>query len=81
MRPVRAAAVAAFSAATNGRMATTRVGLAAGVAITLLGPVLALSAGRGWRFDGDLGFYGFLVASVFGLRSTTWSRPWSTRWG
>lgn len=62
-------AVAGFAVRTNGRMWITRAGLLAGTGILLLGPVLSLSSGRGWTLDPDLGFFGFLVAAVFGFRS------------
>lgn len=69
MTVARTLAIAVFAAGTNLRMALTRAGLAAGAAILLLGSALSLSAGRGWALDPDLGFFGFLVAALFVLRS------------
>lgn len=69
MSPERVVAVAGFAVRTNGRMWVTRAGLLAGTAIVLLGPLLSTSSGRGWVLDPNLGFFGVLVAAIFGLRS------------
>jgi hypothetical protein len=65
----RIGSLAAFAVRTNFRMWTTRIGLLFGVGILLLGPLSSLSAGDGWAVDGELAFFGLLVALVFGLRS------------
>ena len=65
----RIGAAAAFAFRCNGRMRLTRMGVAAGLAIVFLGPVLSLQAGDGWELDTGLAFFGFVVALILGVRS------------
>lgn len=69
MSPVVVVALAGFALRTNLRSWGTRLGIFAGLAIVLLGPVVAWDGGRGWTLDLDLGFYGCFVAALFLLRS------------
>ena len=65
----RISAAAAFAFRCNARLRLTRAGVAAGLAIVLLGPILSLRAGDGWKLDTSLAFFGFLVALTLGVRS------------
>lgn len=65
----RIAALAAFALRTNLRSGLALGGLLMAVAVMLVGPVLAVTRGLAWSFDGEFGFFGFLVLVLFALRS------------
>jgi hypothetical protein len=65
----RALALGGFALRVNLGTRATWIGALAGLAVLLLGPTLALHAGRGWSFDPELGLFGFLLAALFLLRS------------
>jgi hypothetical protein len=65
----RVLSLARFAVRANFRMTTTRAGIVAFAGITALGPVNGWKNGIGWVLDTDLLFYGYLVASLFVIRS------------
>lgn len=65
----RVLAIARFALWTNLRRGLTRGGIALGILLMALGPVVALANDLAWGFDEQFGFFGFLVIALFGLRS------------
>lgn len=65
----RVLAVARFALWTNLRRGLTRGGIALGILVMSLGPVVAVANDLAWGFDQQFGFFGFLVIALFGLRS------------
>lgn len=65
----RVGSMAAFALRANLRGGLTRGGAVLAVAVMLVGPVVAVTRDRAWSFDGQFGFYGFLVLALFTLRS------------
>lgn len=61
--------VAGFTLLTNLRSGLIRGGIVLGSMLMLAGPAIAVGTGRAWSFDGQFGFFGFLVIALFGLRS------------
>jgi hypothetical protein len=58
-----------FAMRTNLRSPMAIGGLVACGLVAALGPLLSWTGGRGWRVDGDLLFYAYLVGGLFVLRS------------
>lgn len=69
MAVARISALAAFAVRGNLRGGLARGGALMGVAVMLVGPVLAVTRGLSWSFDGQFGFFGFLVLCLFTIRS------------
>lgn len=69
MKVWRVMALAGFAIRANFRSAVTRGGLAAMVAVGAVGPVVGWRSGRGWSLDPELLVYGYIVGSIFVLRS------------
>lgn len=67
--PARILEVARFAVLANLRSDLTRGGVVLGSLIMATGPLAALAQGAAWSFDGQFGFFGFLVIALFGMRS------------
>jgi hypothetical protein len=65
----RVMALGCFALRTNLRSPMAIGGMVACVLVGALGPLLSWTGGRGWRVDGDLLFYAYLVGGLFVLRS------------
>lgn len=67
--PGRVLALARFGLACNLRSGLTRTGLALGLTLMVLGPVIAVMNGLPWGLDHDFALFGTLTMALFLLRS------------